>query len=139
MYKNIVAAVDGSEYSHRALEHAKALAERFDATLRLVHIFPHTSDLLGYEDFEKLFSKRKSAGQLILDEARRQLGMVTFLLCEELQEGPEAESILTIAENYRADLIVMGNRGFGTIKGLVLGSVSRKVVHSANCAVMVVH
>jgi len=139
MYKNIVMAVDGSEYSNRALNHANALAERFEATLWLVHIFPHTSDLLGYEDFEKLFSRRKSAGQTVLDEARQRLGEVTFKVREELQEGPEAESVIAIAKNCQADLIVMGTRGFGTIKGLVLGSVSRKVVHSAFCAVMVVH
>lgn len=139
MYKNIVVAVDGSEFSLRALHHGKALAERFEAVLWLVHIFPHTSDLLGYEDFEKLFSRRKSAGQTILDEARRHLGEVSVKICEELEEGPDAESIISIAGKCQADLIVMGNRGLGTIKGLMLGSVSRKVIHSAACAVMVVH
>jgi nucleotide-binding universal stress UspA family protein len=139
MYKNIVAAVDGSEYSHRALAHAKALAQRFGAALRIVHIFPHTSDLLGYEDFEKLFSRRKATGQAVLDEARQQLGEINFSVSEELQEGPEAESIVAIAEKFQADLIVIGTRGLGAIKGLVLGSVSLKVIHYASCAVMVVH
>lgn len=139
MYKNIVVAIDGSEHSHRALEHAKTLVDRFGSTLWLVHIFPHTSDLLGYEDFEKLFSKRKSAGQAVIDEARKRLGDITFSIREELQEGPEAESIVTIAEKCQAELIVIGTRGFGAIKGLVLGSVSLKVIHHASCAVMLVH
>lgn len=138
MYKNIMVAVDGSEYSLRALDHAKALAAKFGAVLWLVHIFPHTSDLLGYEDFEKLFARRKSAGQVILDAARGQLGKVSVKVCEELEEGPDAESIISIAAKRETDLIVMGTRGLGAIKGLMLGSVSRKVIHTADCAVMVV-
>jgi len=51
--KNIILAFDGSEYSNRALQYAKTFAERFEATLWLVHIFTHTSDLLGYEDYKK--------------------------------------------------------------------------------------
>jgi nucleotide-binding universal stress UspA family protein len=58
---------------------------------------------------------------------------------EELHEGPEAESILKVAESCKADLIVMGSRGFGAVKGLLVGSVSRKVIHYATCPVMVVH
>ena len=71
MFKNIILAFDGSEYSQRALEHAKSMTERYEANLWLVHVFSHTSDLLGYEDFEKLYAKRKSAGQAILDKAKK--------------------------------------------------------------------
>jgi nucleotide-binding universal stress UspA family protein len=137
--KNIVLAFDGSEYSKRALQYAKTLAERFEATLWLVHIFTHTSDLLGYEDYEKYYSKRKAGGQALLDEALQELSNTTLDVREELQEGPEAESILNIAKNCQADLIVMGTRGLGTLKGLLVGSVSRKVIHHSSCPVMVVH
>jgi nucleotide-binding universal stress UspA family protein len=58
---------------------------------------------------------------------------------EELIDGPEAEAILKVAENHQADLIVMGTRGFGAVKGLLVGSVSRKVIHLSTCPVMVVH
>ena len=139
MFKNIVVAVDGSEYSDRALQHAKSIGERFEAKLWLAHIFPHTSDLLGYEDYEKFFSKRKAIGQTILDDARQKLGPTTLNVREELEEGPEAESILKIAKKCQADLIVMGTRGLGTIKGILIGSVSRKVIHLASVPVMVVH
>jgi nucleotide-binding universal stress UspA family protein len=137
--KNILLAFDGSEYSNRALQYAKTLAERFEATLWLVHIFTHTSDLLGYEDYEKFYSKRKAGGQALLDEALQELSNTTLDVREELQEGPEAESILNIAKNCQADLIVMGTRGLGTLKGLLVGSVSRKVIHHSSCPVMVVH
>ena len=139
MLKNIVLAFDGSEYSNRALKYAKTFAERFEATLWLVHIFSHTSDLLGYEDYEKFYSKRKSGGQALLDEALQKLSNTRLDVREKLQEGPEAESILNIAKNCQADLIVMGTRGHGTLKGLLVGSVSRKVIHHSFCPVMVVH
>jgi nucleotide-binding universal stress UspA family protein len=57
----------------------------------------------------------------------------------ELREGHETESILKVAETCAADLIVMGTRGLGAVKGLLVGSVSRKVIHYAECPVMVVH
>jgi nucleotide-binding universal stress UspA family protein len=137
MFQNIILAYDGSEYSNKALKCAQSIAERFEATLWLVHIFPHTSDLMGYEDFEKFFAKRKSTGQAVLDTARQKLGTTKFIVNEELHEGPEAESILKIAENRKADLIVMGTRGLGTLKSFLVGSVSRKVIHHASCPVMV--
>ena len=139
MFNNILLAVDGSEYSHRAIEYAKSLAERYEANLWIVHVFSHTSDLLGYQDFEKLYAKRKSAGQAVLDSAKKILGSTTLKVLEELMEGSEAEAILKIAENHRADLIVMGTRGFGAVKGMLVGSVSRKVIHLSTCPVMVVH
>jgi nucleotide-binding universal stress UspA family protein len=139
MFNKIVLAVDGSEYSHRASEYAKSLAERYEADLFLIHVFSHTSDLLGYQDFEKLYSKRKSAGQAILDDAQKLLGSSTIKVHKELIEGSEAEAILTVTKKNQADLIVMGTRRFGAVKGLLIGSVSRKVIHLSACPVMVVH
>ncbi len=139
MFNNIVLAVDGSDYSNKAVQCARAIAERFEASLWLVHVFRNPSDLLGYADYEKLFARRKSAAQTVLDDARQKLGPISVSVQEELHEGLEAESILKVAENRAADLIVMGTRGFGAVKGLLVGSVSRKVIHYAECPVMVVH
>ena len=47
MFENIVLAIDGSEYSDKALQRAKAIAERFDATLWLVHVFRNPSEFFG--------------------------------------------------------------------------------------------
>ena len=139
MFKNILLAVDGSDYSLRALEYARSLAENYTAALWLVHVFSHTSDLLGYQDFEKLYARRKSAGQTILDAALKKLEDSSLDVHAELAEGSDADAILTLAEKHEADLIVMGTRGFGAVKGLLVGSVSRKVIHLAKCPVMVVH
>ena len=139
MFKNILLAYDGSDCSNKAMIYASNLAEQYGAALWLVHVFPHTLDMLGYEDFEKLFAKRKGAAQTVVDEALHRLDPSKLKVHTELLEGPEAEAILKAAENLHADLIVMGTRGFGAVKGLLIGSVSRKVIHYASCPVMVVH
>jgi nucleotide-binding universal stress UspA family protein len=138
MFKRIIVALDGSEHSYRALEYARSLADCFGATLWLVHAFPHTSDLLGYEDYEKLVAQREGAGQLILDEAHRRLGETRLAVQEELIEEPAAEAILAVAKIRQADLIVMGTRGRSSLQGVLLGSVSNKVIHHAACPVMLV-
>ena len=137
-FRHVVVAIDGSEHSDRALECARSLAARFGSTLRLVHAFPHTSDLLGYEDYEGLIARREMAGQAVLDRARARLDGSGAEIHEELLEGPAAEAILSVAEARHADLIVMGSRGLGGLRGLLLGSVSHKVLQSAHCPVLVV-
>ncbi len=138
MFSRIIIAVDGSEHSYRALNYAKSLAGCFGAELYLVHVFPQTSDLLGYEEYEKLVARREGAGQKILQSAREALGENGLVVYEELLEGPEAEAIIAVAETRQADLIVMGTRGLSDLQGLLVGSVSHKVIRFAHCPVLVV-
>ena len=53
--------------------------------------------------------------------------------------GPPAEAILDTAELVGAGLIVIGNRGIGSVRRFVLGNVPSKVVHNASCSTYVVH
>ncbi len=138
MFKKIIVAVDGSDHSYRALDYVKKLAECSQAIIYLVHVFPHTSDLLGYDEYEKLIARREGAGQKILNEARQRLGDITSEVYEELLEGPEAEAIINVAETRQAGLIIMGTRGLSSLTGLLMGSVSHKVIRHAHCPVMVV-
>lgn len=138
MYSAIIAAVDGSEQSGLALKHARAIAERFRSKLILVHAFPRTSDLRNSIEFNNLVALRTKVGQAILDAARQKLGRAEIEVEEELLEGPAAEAILSAAVSRNCDLIVMGSRGMGSLKGMVFGSVSTKVSHYAPCPVMVV-
>lgn len=55
-----------------------------------------------------------------------------------VEHGDPAHQIIQAAERHHADLIVMGRRGFGDLKGLLLGSVSHKVCQLANCACLTV-
>jgi nucleotide-binding universal stress UspA family protein len=133
----IVVAVDGSKHSDRAVELAATLAEPFGATLFLVHAFQRTSNLIGYESAEERVARRGLAGQAVLDRAHEMLGDLGEQVQEELLEGPPADAILAVASTRHADLIVMGTRGLGDLGGLLLGSVSHKVIHSSVCPVLV--
>lgn len=138
MFETILVALDGSEQSLLALKYAKELAETHHAKMIMIHAYPNTSDLRDVPGYEKLVSQRKNFGQKILDHARNQMGDVSFEVEEDLLEGPAADAVLSVAGTRKADLIVLGTRGMGTLKGVIFGSVSNKVMHYAPCPVMVV-
>jgi nucleotide-binding universal stress UspA family protein len=138
MFKKIVVAYDGSDHSKAALEQAVALAVAFDSIVWVVHVYPRAFDLLSYSELERLVAQREAKGQDVLREARQHYSTQSLDVREELLEGPEAEAILSVADTRDADLIIMGTRGFSALQGLLLGSVSQKVLHHARCPVMVV-
>ena len=138
MFRKIVLAVDGSQHSDLAADYAAELTEVVQSKLLVVHAYPQTSDLLGYPDFGNLVARRKSAGQTVLDKVRARLEKRGVAFQEDLLEGPEAEAILAAADAHEADLVVMGTRGLGTMKGMLFGSVSRKVSQHAHCPVMLI-
>ena len=138
MYASIIVALDGSEQSLLAIEHARAIAECFRSKLVLVHAFPHTSDLRDSIEYNNLVALRIKKGEEIIEAAREQLGRTSIEVDEDLLEGPAAEAILSAAATRKSDLIVMGSRGMVSLKGMVFGSVSTKVAHYAPCPVMVV-
>jgi len=138
MFHKILLAVDGSVHSDLAADYAGKLATVFKAVLLIVHAYPQTSDLLGYDDFEKLVARRKSTGQIVLKNVRERLASSSVTVHEDLLEGPEAEAILAAATAQQVDLVVMGTRGLSTIEGMLFGSISRKVAHHAHCPVLLI-
>lgn len=138
MYASIIVALDGSEQSLLAIDHACAIAECFRSKLILVHAYPHTSDLRDSVEYSNLIALRTKEGQAIFETARQHLGRTSVEVEEDLLEGPAAEAILSAAAIRNSDLIVMGSRGMGSLKGMVFGSISTKVSHYAPCPVMVV-
>jgi len=138
MFKLIIVALDGSTYSLKALDYACQLAEKYDSKLLLLHAFQRTSDLRGSEGFNQLVGERKEMGEEILKDALKRLGQTAFEMEEDLLEGPAADAIISVVESRNADLVVMGTRGMGSLKGLIFGSVSTKVTHYASCSVLVV-
>lgn len=78
------------------------------------------------------------AGQALLDEVVTFLGEQGIPATSVLRQGDAATEILSQAEQTQADLIVCGSRGLSPVRGWLLGSVSRKLVHYAACSVLVV-
>jgi nucleotide-binding universal stress UspA family protein len=148
-FQRILVAVDGSKGSARASEVAVDLADRFDAQLFVLNVFR------GYPEYMTLFPSAPSpsgeAIQAYESYARKAALEVvgrTLSLAEKKgvkakpqtseTVGSAVQAITDYAASEKIDLIVMGTRGMGGFKKILLGSVSSGVVTHAQCAVLVV-
>jgi nucleotide-binding universal stress UspA family protein len=135
----IVVGVDGSEGAAYALEYAAKEAAAHGHRLRLVSAWEippavFTSGVASkefYEEFEKQAARvAQEAGAWVSKSE-------PSVECEEVVlEGQAAKALLTSAQG--ADLLVVGRRGRGTFREMLLGSVSRQVTVHAECPVVVV-
>jgi nucleotide-binding universal stress UspA family protein len=137
MFKVIVWATDGSPAAERALPPARWLAKNSGARLVVAHIdelvFGRSSGLRVRADEEPVLDRiRETVQELAQDgiDTRLEVGKVTSL--------GTAHVIAEIAENAGADLIVAGTRGHGPVAGLLLGSVTHRLLHIAHCPVLAV-
>jgi len=115
------------------------LTKLHDSRLFVVHVYSRVSDLLGYKEYDAMLGHRIAAGKKVIKKAVKELKRAGLSCETELLEGPKAEAIIKVAEARDADLIVLGARGMSSLEGLLLGSVSQKVIHYASCPVFVVH
>jgi nucleotide-binding universal stress UspA family protein len=137
MFSKILVATDGSKTATAAVGHAAELA-RLAASpeVVIIHLCPGcTIDV----DTEGL---NRELAQKVLDEAaaafKETKASVKTVL--EVDYPPESlgAAIVEIAASENADLIVLGSRGLSEFKGMLLGSVSSKVVQHAHCPVLIV-
>ncbi len=138
MFQKILLAFDGSEAAQRAAELAGELARTHRATLRVVVSYDPIPAYLGEPDYQRALTGRLQHAEETLAEARQRVGEIPGGLKDEILEGPAAEAILEVAKTRASDLIVMGTRGMGRLTGLLIGSVSQKVVAHADCPVLLV-
>jgi nucleotide-binding universal stress UspA family protein len=146
--KRIVAAVDHSEASLRAVDLAADLASKYDAELVLLTVGHETlgSDP-GFEAYASMEHVQEPMPSVIAEFIRDELVPVreraaakgAQQISIEVGVGEPATQILAAANVRQADLIVLGSRGHGRLAGLLLGSVTQKVVALARCPVLVVH
>ena len=135
MLKNILIASDASASSNIAVELAADLASKYDATLHILHVVRQMQlpdELRDMAEVEKIADQEEDVlrfvGEKILRAAKeraRDHGAVRIRTA--FGKGDPANAILDHARDNNADLIVMGTRGLGKVKGMLMGSVSRKV------------
>jgi nucleotide-binding universal stress UspA family protein len=87
---------------------------------------------------EQLLAARTDEGKKILDKCILEAKNNGVTIKTELQEGDPASVILELSKRDRYDTIVIGTRGLGRFKGLILGSVSNKVIHHSACSILLV-
>jgi len=140
-YKNILLATDFSPHAVLAGRRAKEIADKYQARLRLIHVF---DDVVLYDEFYDpivedrflLMQTLQEAAQEQLSRLAEQLG-ITEEKDAQLLIGPPKATILDFAREQNIDLIVLGSHGRRGIERL-LGSVAAGVVNSAPCDVLTV-
>jgi nucleotide-binding universal stress UspA family protein len=140
--KRILAATDGSDGSERAVELAAQLAHSLDGTVLILTVMNDFSQ----SSLDALVRSEGDIGEVvellvnqILNQARTCAARAGATRIETLGGwGDPTQSIINFAREHHADAIVIGRRGRGQLSGLLLGSVSQKLVTLAPCPVIVV-
>jgi len=131
----IVVGVDGSERAQGALEWAIAEARRRGAVLEVVHAWQLPVNTGMYAGTPIYPSAAEQLARRVLTAAVDQEDTGGVRLDAHLDCAPTSRALLAAAEG--ADLVVVGSRGLGGFKGLLLGSVSRQLAHHSPCPVIV--
>jgi nucleotide-binding universal stress UspA family protein len=135
MFKHVLVAVDGSPYSQAALPTAVEVAKKFGTDLFVVHVFEHDRGRATAYSIES----PAEATQLVADAVKtaRESGIAAAGDVFDVAAGHVAKAIIEAAGANEVDLIVMGSRGLSDVQGLLLGSVTHKVIQLARVAVLV--
>ncbi|BBH24138.1 universal stress protein UspA [Paenibacillus baekrokdamisoli] len=140
MFARILVGYDGSECSQRALDVAvKMVEENRASVITVAHVYHLPSMVLsqGYaipESFVKEFDEQAKA---MTSEALTRIAHLPESHAVTLN-GTPYQAILEYADENGSDLIIIGSRGLGGFREMMLGSVSHRIVQHAKIPVMVV-
>jgi nucleotide-binding universal stress UspA family protein len=135
----ILFPVDFSDRCRGAARHAALLAGHFNSELILLHVVETPVTRPGELDFGVLAleadveARTQRAGELMA--AFDEPGFESLRISREVVNGDAARTIVRIADESVADLIMMPTHGYGVFRRFILGSVTAKVLHDAHCPV----
>jgi nucleotide-binding universal stress UspA family protein len=137
-FERILVAVDLSRQSRRVLEIAAAFALADQAEVRALYVQNRLTPMLleaALFDEREQRHHARSQFELILSEVSLPSEL---MVSREIREGHAGHEILHEAQDWDADLIVLGTHGFGFFNRLLLGSTSTHVLRHGDCATLVV-
>lgn len=142
----ILLATDGSKQSEAAIDMLKNFSFKASDEMKIVSVVdmavPMAIDIYGgylpdTTEMEK--TAREHAEKVLSETCERLEGICTNLtVTSDVLFGSPESRIVETAEEWGANLIVVGSHGYSRWERLLLGSVSQSVVHHAPCSVMVV-
>ena len=150
-FHRVLVALDRSLYSEAVFDKALAIAKQDGAALMLFHCLPFENP--GITPYGNIYGEELvSFSQVILDNIEREADEVKQWLADYCQRATEqgvktewdwkigqaGSWIREIAQDWNADLIVVGRRGRRGLAEMFLGSVSNYIIHHASCSVLVV-
>lgn len=138
MFQKILLAYDGSEHAQRAAGIAGDMARlQKKPELWLLCVIAPIPIEVGPPHLAGLTDEYTRASRELLKQAKTLIGE-GVTIHEEMLFGSPAETILDAADRYACDLIIMGTRGLGGLKGLLMGSQIQKVLSLSNIPVLAV-
>lgn len=135
--KRILIATDGSDGAGLALEDGLSLAAELDAEVFVVYVRETPISVPGSSYYEDVNTEEARHAWSVITAAELHAARYDLDVYFEVIEGDRVEAILALARSRDVDLIVVGSRGLGAVKGIVLGSVSSALVHRADRPVLV--
>jgi len=136
---NILLPVDFSERSSGAAHYARTLARHFHSGVTAMHVLPSPDYAIGGAEVgmaavgEYFAGRREQIEKDLTSFAISELGDLQVRTV--LFEGDPARHIVDYAHTKKVDLIVLPTHGYGPFRRFILGSVTAKVLHDADCAV----
>lgn len=136
----VLVPIDGSKASYKALSHAVYIAKHNKTELTLLYVVDLNKEV---SDFERVSlsgyvpENVKNKGMEILNKLAKEISQ-EIKINTDIEIGSPAETIVEKAKNENYDIIVMGSRGLGKIKSILMGSVSQYVLKYAHCPVLIV-
>jgi nucleotide-binding universal stress UspA family protein len=144
VFTRIVVGTDGSETAAEAFRQAVDLAKLAGAQLSIVSAYAPISDRKVKDqqreapaDVQYEIGPREDVN-LVLDAAAADARKEGIEVQTHPLEGDPAEAILNVAEETKADLIVVGNKGMTGARRFLLSSVPNNISHHAPCSVIIV-
>ncbi len=144
MFKKILVPIDGSKHSMMAAVQAVDIAEKYRSSVTLLHVI-NISQLTGLDTMqgpplvtEGMAARLNDVGQSIIADTLKQIPPHSVTVDTELVWGTPERAIISQLNSGTYDLVVIGSRGLSTLGGILLGSVSSRVVQQAPCPVLVV-
>jgi nucleotide-binding universal stress UspA family protein len=144
MYQRILVPVDGSDISDTGLREAMRLARDQHAKLRLIHVVNELAIVAAYEGTiysNELIQTLRDSGNRVLDAAATKVkaaGLQVETALLEAHGGHAGDAIVKDAQQWPADVIVLGTHGRRGIARLVMGSDAEQVVRQATVPVLLV-
>jgi nucleotide-binding universal stress UspA family protein len=140
----ILLAIDDSRFSQAAIETVIEQARPHDTDVRILHVVESPPLLVaremgGYDPaLETALESQKQNAEALVRKAAELLRARGIKVAAALEVGDPKSKILDVAEEWRADLIVVGSHGRRGFERFLMGSVSDAVARHAKCSVQIV-
>lgn len=140
MFSKILVPVDGSENSKRAFNYALYLSKNLKGEITVLHVAdaPPTVYLQSQKVLDELLEKYSKARENVFDEYQNLAERESIEIKTKLIFGDAAKEIIKYSLKDESDVIVIGNRGRGHFKEMIIGSISSAVIHDTKCPVLLV-